>query len=234
MPELAPEARAREQIDALLIAAGWTLQDYTRFDASASRSIALREIPVSGGRCDYLLLIDRSPVGVIEAKKVGTTLSMVAKQSAYYGSNLPEFLQRSTGPLPFYYESTGIETFFRDQRDPEPRSRRLFAFHIETFDFIVTDECHRSIYNLWRQVLEYFDAFLIGLTATPSKQTIGFFEQNLVTEYNHERAVADGRQRWLRRVPHQDAGHRPRRHGREGFLCGQAPQGDPRPPLGAA
>ena len=63
---------------------------------------------------------------------------------------------------------------------------------IETFDFIVTDECHRSIYNLWRQVLEYFDAFLIGLTATPSKQTIGFFDQNLVTEYNHERAVADG------------------------------------------
>ena len=63
---------------------------------------------------------------------------------------------------------------------------------IEAFDFIVTDECHRSIYNLWRQVLEYFDAHLIGLTATPSKQTIGFFNQNLVMEYGHERAVADG------------------------------------------
>ena len=63
---------------------------------------------------------------------------------------------------------------------------------IETFDFIVTDECHRSIYNLWRQVLEYFDAFIIGLTATPSKQTFGFFNQNLVMEYNHEQAVADG------------------------------------------
>jgi type I restriction enzyme R subunit len=63
---------------------------------------------------------------------------------------------------------------------------------IETFDFIITDECHRSIYNLWRQVLEYFDAFLIGLTATPSKNTLGFFDQNLVTEYTHERAVADG------------------------------------------
>jgi type I restriction enzyme R subunit len=65
------------------------------------------------------------------------------------------------------------------------------AIPIETFDFIVTDECHRSIYNLWRQVLEYFDAFLIGLTATPSKQTIGFFNQNLVMEYPHEQAVAD-------------------------------------------
>jgi type I restriction enzyme, R subunit len=63
---------------------------------------------------------------------------------------------------------------------------------IETFDFIITDECHRSIYNLWRQVLEYFDAYLIGLTATPSKQTFGFFNQNLVMEYNHEKAVADG------------------------------------------
>jgi type I restriction enzyme, R subunit len=63
---------------------------------------------------------------------------------------------------------------------------------IETFDFIVTDECHRSIYNLWRQVLEYFDGFLIGLTATPSKQTIGFFQNNLVMEYGHEQAVIDG------------------------------------------
>ena len=66
------------------------------------------------------------------------------------------------------------------------------AFSIEEFDFIITDECHRSIYNLWRQVLEYFDASLIGLTATPSKQTFGFFQQNLVMEYNHEKAVADG------------------------------------------
>ncbi len=66
------------------------------------------------------------------------------------------------------------------------------ALPIESFDVIVTDECHRSIYNLWRQVPEYFDAFLIGLTATPSKQTLGFFNQNLACEYNYEQAVADG------------------------------------------
>ena len=65
------------------------------------------------------------------------------------------------------------------------------AVPIETFDVIVVDECHRSIYNLWRQVLEYFDAFLIGLTATPTKQTIAFFNNNLVMEYGHEQAVAD-------------------------------------------
>lgn len=63
---------------------------------------------------------------------------------------------------------------------------------IETFDVIVVDECHRSIYNIWRQVLDYFDAFLIGLTATPTMQTIGFFNGNLVQDYTHEQAVADG------------------------------------------
>lgn len=366
-----PEQEARKKIDALLAAAGWILQDYRGLDLGAGRGIAVREVPLTSGFCDYLLLVDRKPVGVIEAKKEGTTLSGVAEQSTAYGANLPDFFNVDE-PLPFLYESTGVETFFRDQRDPISRSRSLFAFHkpetlaewlaepdtlrrrladmptvhplvesglrdcqveairnlesslaaahpraliqmatgagktytacafayrlikhakarrilflvdrsnlgrqakdeftnfetpdtgrkftelynvqhltsnqldtvskvtistvqrlysmlrgeelpeeadevstfevseadsrpkevvynnalpIETFDFIVTDECHRSIYNLWRQVLDYFDAFLIGLTATPSKQTIGFFNQNLVTEYNHERAVTDG------------------------------------------
>lgn len=63
---------------------------------------------------------------------------------------------------------------------------------VEFFDFIVIDECHRSIYNVWKQVLDYFDAFLIGLTATPDKRTFGFFNENVVSEYSHEDAVADG------------------------------------------
>ncbi len=62
---------------------------------------------------------------------------------------------------------------------------------IGEFDFIVIDECHRSIYNKWKQVLDYFDSFLIGLTATPSNDTIGFFNNNQVMRYNHERAVVD-------------------------------------------
>ena len=62
----------------------------------------------------------------------------------------------------------------------------------EFFDFIIIDECHRSIYKLWRQVLEYFDAYLIGLTATPDNRTYGFFRKNVVSEYSHEQAVADG------------------------------------------
>ena len=61
----------------------------------------------------------------------------------------------------------------------------------ETFDLIIIDECHRSIYNLWKGVLDYFDAFQVGLTATPSAHTLGYFNQNLVSSYTHEQAVLD-------------------------------------------
>ena len=369
---MTPEQQARQQIDAQLIACGWVIQDYAQLNPAAARGIALREVPLKSGRCDYLLLFDRRSLGIVEAKPEGTLLSGVAEQTAHYAVTTPAFFKVERDELPFLYESTGVETFFRNTLDPAPRSRRVFAFHkpetlmewasqadtlrarlarmpvdhplvkagmrdcqmeantnleqsfaaahpraliqmatgsgktytacaftyrlikyagakrvlflvdranlgrqamaafqqyvtpdtgrkftelynvqhltsnqldpvarviictiqrlysmlhgeeldedideksgfelaaaddrprdvaynpaipIEFFDFIVTDECHRSIYNLWRQVLEYFDAFLIGLTATPSKQTIGFFDQNLVMEYNHERAVADG------------------------------------------
>ncbi len=364
-----PEEEARKIIDDLLSKAGWAIQDYRKLNLGASLGVAVREFPTNTGPADYVLFVDRKAVGVIEAKPVGTTLSGVAEQSADYMGDIPEVIPHVQLPLPFGYESTGKETYFRDIRDPDARSRRVFAFHrpdtlaewisqedtlrgrlrqlpdlrkdnlrdcqfeaitnleqsfaesrpraliqmasgsgktytavsfvyrlikyadakrvlflvdrnnlgrqtkrefeqyitpddgrkftelyniqhltsntidpvprvcittiqrlysmlkgekefdleaeeaslfylappngqpidveynpdipIETFDFIVTDECHRSIYNLWRQVLEYFDSFLIGLTATPSKQTIGFFDKNLVMEYNHERAVAD-------------------------------------------
>ena len=365
-----PEQQARQKIDELLTAAGWDVQDYKHINLGASQGVAVREFPTKSGPVDYLLFVERQAVGVVEAKAVGTTLLGVAEQAAKYQTNFPEDIPHVELPLPFGYTSTGIETFFIYRRDPDFRSRRVFAFHkpetlgewasktdplraqlknlppliteglwdaqieaivnleksfadnrpraliqmatgsgktftavsfiyrlikfagakrvlflvdrnnlgkqtlrefqgyvtpddgrkfnelynvqrltsnvidpvckvtittiqrlysmlkgdefeedseepswfefspgvdekpriveynpdipIETFDFIITDECHRSIYNLWRQVLEYFDAFLIGLTATPSKYTLGFFYQNLVTEYSHERAVADG------------------------------------------
>jgi len=365
-----PEEKARINIDQLLDLAGWKVQDYKELNLSASTGVAVREFPLKNGTADYLLFTNKKAVGVLEAKPEGTTLSGVAEQTGAYITGIPENLITIEEPLPFAYESTSIETFFRDTRDPEPRSRRVFAFHkpetlaewlmqketlrqrlrklphhiteglrdcqveaiqnlekslaadkpralvqmatgsgktfmavnlcyrlikfanakrilflvdrnnlgrqtkrefqqfitpddrrkftelyniqhlnsnvidpvsrvcittiqrlysmlkgetefdemleeqsvfemysnemqpkeitynpnipIETFDFIITDECHRSIYNLWRQVLEYFDAYIIGLTATPSKQTLGFFNQNLVSEYSYERAVADG------------------------------------------
>ena len=93
--------------------------------------------------------------------------------------------------LPEDLEDESIDQLGGLFKQPEPIEYNP-AIPIESFDIIVTDECHRSIYNLWAQVLEYFDAYLIGLTATPSKQTFGFFKQNLVMEYNHEMAVAGG------------------------------------------
>ena len=95
----------------------------------------------------------------------------------------PDFAAEDEAPSQF--ESSGAP------REPLPVVYNP-AYPPEYFDVIVIDECHRSIYTVWRQVLEYFDAFLIGLTATPARQTFGFFNKNLVMEYDHERAVADG------------------------------------------
>jgi type I restriction enzyme R subunit len=374
-PYLTPEAKARVQIDRALGAAGWAVQDSDAVNLTATRGVAVREFILKPphGRADYLLFVNRQAVGSVEAKPAGTTLTGVEIQSAKYRDGLPDFLEAPVRPLPFAYESTGVETRFTNRADPEARSRPVFSFHqpatlagwireigertggqtlrhrlrgmpplnptglwpaqaraienleqslrtdrpraliqmatgagktftaasiayrlikhadacrvlflvdrahlgrqtlkefqqfstpddgrkftelynvqhlasqtidpvarvcistiqrmysilkgeplapeldeepgaaiepaapvevaynpdvpVETFDVIIVDECHRSIYNLWRQVLEYFDAYLIGLTATPSKTTFGFFNQNLVMEYPHEQAVADG------------------------------------------
>jgi len=367
-----PEDHARQTIDRMLQAAGWAVQDYKQMNLGAAKGVAVREFPLKTGFADYLLFVERKAIGVLEAKTEGTTLSGITHQSKNFSAGLPDKMKPWHNPLPYLYESTGIETIFTDFRDPDPRSRNLFTFHqpqtlvawaeqpetlrrrlrqmpplpidglwppqieaitnleqsfatnrpraliqmatgsgktftavnfvyrlikhcdakrvlflvdrgnlgkqtykefqqfntpddgrkftelynvqhlqsnvldsvsrvhittiqrlysmlrgdesydpaleeqsawamedalavqspkdvvynaklpIEYYDFIVTDECHRSIYNLWRQVLEYFDAFLIGLTATPSKQTFGFFDMNLVMEYSRQRAVADG------------------------------------------
>ncbi len=88
-------------------------------------------------------------------------------------------------------ESSQFETTGGLMKEPLPVVYNA-TYPPEFFDVVVIDEVHRSIYTLWRQVVEYFDAFLVGLTATPSKQTFGFFNKNLVMEYDHERAVADG------------------------------------------
>ena len=365
-----PEQKAREKIDRMLEQAGWSVQDKARIDFSRSRGIAVREYPTDTGPADYVLLVDRRPAGVIEAKRaeMGHKLHEVEMQSQGYATARLKWFDNQQ-PLPFIYESNGEITWFRDIRDPKPRSREVFCFHqprtlgawmaegktlrarlqempplpeeglrrvqvrairaleasfgegkpralvqmatgagktftaitavyrllkyggarrvlflvdtknlgeqaeqefmrylpnddnrkftelynvqrltsnhiddasqviistiqrlyailkgepldesaelenpaerqslrkapmpvvynsdlpIEFFDFIIIDECHRSIYNLWQQVLDYFDAFLIGLTATPDARTYAFFHENVVSEYTHEEAVADG------------------------------------------
>ena len=88
-------------------------------------------------------------------------------------------------------EGSGFDTA-KVWKGPPPEVVYNAAIPPEFFDFIIIDECHRSIYELWSQVLLYFDSFLVGLTATPSGRTIAFFNQNLVMEYGHDEAVTDG------------------------------------------
>ncbi len=124
-----PEEKARQRIDQLLSEAGWVVQDVQELNLGAAPGVAVREFPLESGYADYLLFVEREAVGVVEAKSEGTTLSGVADQSDKYATGLPENLPHVQEPLPFAYESTGIETFFRDLRDPDTLSRRVFAFH---------------------------------------------------------------------------------------------------------
>jgi type I restriction enzyme R subunit len=123
------EEKARFNIDELLTAAGWQLQDYKKLNLGVCLGVAVREYPTESGPTDYLLFVDRKPVGVIEAKPTGTTLSGVAEQSERYLTSRLKHIPCLGDSLRFGYESTGVETYFRDLKDPDPRSRRLFAFH---------------------------------------------------------------------------------------------------------
>ncbi len=129
MPSSTREDQARADIDALLSAAGWIVQDREELALGAGAGIAVREFPLKSGFADYLLYVYRQPVGAIEAKKAGTPLSGVEWQAEKYSTGLPDELPAPRRPLPFLYESTGKETFFTNGFDPDPRSRRVFAFH---------------------------------------------------------------------------------------------------------
>lgn len=128
MPD--PEALARIQIDRLLIEAGWLVVDRHEANIFAGRGIAIREFSIPGaGEADYLLIADKRAIGIIEAKAQGITLSGVEPQTKAYAEGIPGFAVPWLSPLPMLYESTGVETRFTNMLDPEPRSRRVFAFH---------------------------------------------------------------------------------------------------------
>lgn len=368
---MTPESKARHQIDQKLDQAGWVVQDFKQLNLGSARGVAIREFPTGSGPVDYMLFVDRAPVGVIEAKKdsAGVSLNVTESQTERYANSTLKW-QNNNSSLRFLFEATGQIIRFTDGADPIPRSREIFHFFkpetlaawlahsntlrrrlaeqmtvlpeinlrdcqisavtglekslalnkpralvhmatgagktftaitsvyrllkfggakrilflvdtrnlgkqahqefmaytppddgrkftelynvqrlaspnidphsqvcistiqrmysilsgepidesaedlslnevqqtakqdkfvrynpavpVETFDFIIIDECHRSIYNLWKQVLDYFDASLIGLTATPDKRTFGFFNENIVAEYTYEQSVADG------------------------------------------
>ena len=93
-------------------------------------------------------------------------------------------------------DESSEETSFAEYITAESKAPKEVVYNEkyppEFFECIIVDECHRSIYNVWSQVLAYFDAFIIGLTATPDNRTFAFFNENIVSEYPREKAIVDG------------------------------------------
>ncbi len=127
---MTPEQKARVSIDTLLQQAGWHVCDMASANIHAARGVALREFTLNTGFgfADYLLYIDGKAAGVFEAKKEGSTLTGVEVQSARYAQGLPASLPAWVRPLPFSYESTGIETHFTQGLAPRPRARSVSPF----------------------------------------------------------------------------------------------------------
>jgi len=130
MPD-SPEARARKNIDQLLPAAGWVVQSRDEVNSAAGHGIAIREFPMKPGfgEADYLLYVDGQALGVVEAKKEGSTLTGFEGQTSKYSEGPPDSLPAPRRPLPFGYQSTGIETRFTDLLEPDAASRNVFSFH---------------------------------------------------------------------------------------------------------
>src|SRR5439155_10249174 len=124
-----PEELARQNIDALLKQCGWTIQNRSTINLDAARGIAIREGALKGGEADYLLFADRKAIGTVEAKPEGHTLVGVEEQSGKYGRGLLDIYPKWHDPLPFAYESTGVETRFTNRLDSISTSRDVFAFH---------------------------------------------------------------------------------------------------------
>ena len=125
-----PEELAREKIDKLLTQCGWTIQNRSTINFNASAGVAIREALLKDrDEVDYLLFVDGKAMGTVEAKPEGFTLTGVEEQSGKYGKGLLDIYPKWPEPLPFAYESTGIETQFTNQLDPSPKSRNVFAFH---------------------------------------------------------------------------------------------------------
>jgi type I restriction enzyme R subunit len=124
-----PEDRARSLIDRRLVACGWLIQSKSEMNLGAGVGVAVREFQTASGPVDYGLFVGRKLCGVIEAKPEGTTLSGFSEQAARYIADVPKHLVHEQGQVRFEYVSSGSETLFRDHADPDPASRRVFAFH---------------------------------------------------------------------------------------------------------
>jgi type I restriction enzyme R subunit len=155
------------------------LVDRNNLGEQAEKEFANYVTPDDGRKFTELYNVQRlSGVGLLDSSKV-VICTIQRLYSLLCGEPLPD-ADIDDETLDSYERDSVAEVGYNPLIPPE------------TFDLIVVDECHRSIYGQWRAVLEYFDAHLVGLTATPVAQTFGFFHQNLVSEYTYEQAVADG------------------------------------------
>src|SRR6266567_4623322 len=186
---ITPEDRARQNIDRLLAGADWIVQDKRQTNLSAGRGVAVREFPLKTGHgeADYLLFLDRAPIGVVEAKKEGETLTGVELQTTKYSEGIPDNLTTPRRPLPFQYQSTGIETRFTNLLDPESRSRGVFSFHrLETLDQWLTQELQHPGSTLRAR-----------LSNLPTLSTEGLRPAQITAIHNLEKSLAQGRPRAL-------------------------------------
>jgi type I restriction enzyme, R subunit len=188
---LSAEDKARVEVDKMLEAAGWAVQDARDVNLAASRGVAVREFILEPphGRADYLLFVDREAVGVIEAKPEGATLTGVEWQSSKYLDGLPDWVTSALeGALPFAYQSTGVETRFTNTLDPEARSRQVFWFHRpETLGAWVRHVQENPLAPTLRH----------RLTELPGLNEGGLWPAQATAIRNLERSLADNRPRAL-------------------------------------
>ncbi|HEX7868636.1 MAG TPA: DEAD/DEAH box helicase family protein, partial [Chryseobacterium sp.] len=177
-----PEQIARDNIDKQLLLCGWVVQGKKQINLSAGNGVAIREYQTETGPADYILFVDKKPVGVIEAKREdeGLKLTVVEEQSAEYATSKLKYLNND--PLPFVYESTGELTRFTDYRDPKPRSRPVFTFHRpETF----------------QQWLKEGKTLRARLHDTPILETDGLRDCQVTAITNIEKSFRDNRPKAL-------------------------------------
>jgi type I restriction enzyme R subunit len=197
-----PEQEARENIDKMLDQSGWDVQDVENANIHAKKGVAIREFPLNQGHgfADYLLYVDGKAAGVIEAKKNGNTLTGVEIQSDKYKTGLPDDLPAWYRPLPFCYQSTGIETHFTNDLDPVPRSRGTFSFHLpETFEEWLNDDTPVSPGKVAEKQAPYGKPSTLNLRLKQMPDLIeeGLWPAQIIAVKNLEKSLAQNRPRAL-------------------------------------
>jgi type I restriction enzyme, R subunit len=195
-----PEQEARSKIDEMLEQAGWLVQDLKHVNLHIGRGVAIREFPLKPGHgeADYLLYVDGLAAGVVEAKPAGHTLTGVEIQSDKYKHGLPDELPAWFRPLPYCYQTTGIESRFTSNLDPEPRSRQVFSFHRpETLAAWIDDSTTEKEVAAQRGVHWTPVTYRGRLQLMPPFHTEGLWPAQITAIANLEKSLAANRPRSL-------------------------------------